>query len=286
MRLPLRALLLPLFALSLVTTACADEPAKPAKTEPAKTETVKPAKPAKKGDSTSDGQHSGGPKGWGSYRITDVKAEPALPRVLLMGDSVTNGYHSRVAKLLKGKANVDLFITGDNIGLPAYHEKVAKTLTHGTYAVIHFNESGLHAWVPGRVPEGQYGPLFAKAVGILHAGAPKARLIWASSTPVTVAGKPQIDPEVTKVVSGINAAARAVAEKEGMAIDDLFALMIDKPALGAGDRWHWNGKGQTVQAEAVTASILAELAKCEKSDAPATTPVTPVAPAAPAEKKL
>jgi lysophospholipase L1-like esterase len=268
-----RFLLVPLFALSLATTACADEPAKPVKTEA--------AKPAAKKEA-SDGQHSGGPRGWGSYRITDVKADPALPRVLLAGDSVANGYHSRVAKLLKGKANVDLFITGDHIGAPDYRKKLAKTLTHGTYAVIHYNESGLHAWVPGRIPEGQYGPLFAEAVGILRAGAPKARLIWASSTPVTVAGKPQIDPEVTKIVIGINAAARPVAEKEGMAIDDLYALMIDKPALGAGDRWHWNGKGQAVQADAVTASILAELAKCEKNDALA----TPAAkPEAPVEKK-
>jgi hypothetical protein len=266
MKIPFPELLLPLIALSLVTTACA--------AEPAKTESAKPAK-----KEAADGQHSGGPKGWGSYRITDDKAEPELPRVLLVGDSIAQGYHLAVAKRLKGKANLDLYITPDHIAVPAYRAKLAKTLTHGTYSVIHYNESGLHAWVKGSVPEGKYGPLFAEAVGVLREGAPKARLIWASSTPVTVAGKPtQLDPVVNKTVTDMNAAARAVAEKEGLSIDDLHALMSDKLALAKGDRWHWTPKGTDVQAEAVTASVLAELAKC-----------APAAPAAksevPVEKK-
>jgi hypothetical protein len=278
MRLPFRSLLLPLFALSLVTTACAVEPEKSAKTESAK-----PAKAAKK-DSTSDGQHSGGPRGWGCYRITDVKAEPALPRVLLIGDSVTNGYHGEVAKLLKGKVNLDLYITPLHIAAPDYRKKLEQALRHGTYAVIHFNESGLHAWTPGRVPEGQYGPFFAQAVGTLREGAPKARLIWASNTPVTVAGKPTVlDPVVNKTVSDFNVAARAVAEKEGLAIDDLYTLMSDKLNLAAGDRWHWSGKGTSVQAGAVVASLQVELAKGEAPAKPAATAST--TPAAPVEKK-
>jgi hypothetical protein len=211
-------------------------------------------------DLTSGGQHQGGPKGWGAHRITDT--DPALPRVLLVGDSIANGYHAEVANRLKGKANLDLYITGQHIAAPTYQADLAKALKNGPYDVIHFNESGLHAWVKGRVPEGRYGPLFGEAVAVLRAGSPKARLIWASNTPATVDKKPGVlDQELEKIITDMNTAARAVAEKEGLAIDDLHALMADKLNLAAGDRWHWNGKGTTAQAEAVTASVLGELAK-------------------------
>ncbi len=227
-------------------------------------ESGKAAAPAK---AANDGQHQGGQRGWGFHRITNATAQPALPRVLLVGDSIANGYHAQVAQKLKGKANVDLFITGSHIASPNYQGDLAKALKNGPYAAIHFNESGLHAWVPGRVPAGQYGPLFAQAVGVLRAGSPDAKLIWASNTPATVANKPGVlDQELEKTIAGMNKDARAVAEKEGMAIDDLHALMADKLGLATGDRWHWGAKGQAVQAETVAACVLAELAKC---DAPA-----------------
>jgi hypothetical protein len=228
------------------------------------------AETAKAPAKAADGQHQGGTRGWGFHRITNA---PDLPRVLLVGDSIANGYHAQVANLLKGKANVDLFITGQQIASPGYQGDLAKALKNGPYAVIHFNESGLHAWVPGRVPAGRYGPLFAEAIGVLRAGSPQAKLIWASNTPATVAGKPGVlDQELEKTITGMNTDARAVAEKEGMAIDDLHALMTDKLNLAAGDRWHWNGKGQGVLAEAVTASVLAELAKVAVPATPVTKP--------------
>lgn len=205
-----------------------------------------------------DGQHQGGRLDWGFHRITNT--DPALPRVLLVGDSIANGYHAQVARKLKGQANVDLYITGQHIASPNYQSDLAKALKNGPYAAIHFNESGLHAWTPGRVPAGQYGPLFAQAVGVLRAGSPQAQLIWGTNTPATVAGKPGVlDKELEKTITGMNNDARPAAEKAGMAIDDLHTLMLDKLNLAAGDRWHWNGKGQAVQAEAVAASVLKAL---------------------------
>jgi hypothetical protein len=207
----------------------------------------------------ADGQHQGGNRDWGFHRVTDA---PALPRVLLVGDSIANGYHAEVATRLKGKANVDLFITGKHIAAPGYREDLAKAVANGPYAAIHFNESGLHAWVKGRVPDGQYGPLFAQAVAVLRAGSPQAKLIWASNTPATIDRKPGVpDEELNRIIAAMNTDARAVAVREKMAINDLGALMADKLDLAQGDRWHWTAKGKTVQAEAVTAAILPELGK-------------------------
>lgn len=242
-------------------------------------------KATKTDDTTSDGQHQGGALFWGFHRITNA---PDLPRILLVGDSIANGYHAQVAKLLKGKANVDLFITGQHIASPNYQADLTKALTHGPYAVIHFNESGLHAWVPGRVPAGQYGPLFAQAVGVLRAGSPQAQLIWATNTPCTVANKPGVlDQALEKTITGMNNDARPEAEKAGMAIDDLHTLMADKLNLAAGDRWHWNGKGKAVQAEAVAACVLGALAAPAKADSTKEKPAAdkPNAPAPARENK-
>lgn len=251
MRSSVASLFIPLLALSIIPAALAAEPAKPVA-------------------GTSGGQNQGGSRFWGFHRVTDAVASPAMSRILLIGDSIANGYHKEVAKLLKDKANVDLYITPKNIGVQGYCEEMAIALKNGPYAVIHFNESGLHAWQKGRIAESYYGPLFTKAVATLRAGAPASRLIWATNTPATVGGKPGVlDQRLEEIITDMNKAARPIAEKEGMAIDDLHTLMSDKLNLARGDRWHWNAKGQTVQAGAVTASVLAAL---EKSTSPPAKP--------------
>ena len=191
---------------------------------------------------------------WKYKRVTET--DPKLPRVLLIGDSIANGYHQQVAAMLKGSANVDLWITPKHIANKDMIPHLEFILTHGHYDVIHFNESGLHAWQTNAIPEGQYGPLFAQYVKALKARANSAALIWASSTPVTVKGKPgELDAEVNATVVEHNLAARKVVEEQRIAVDDLYTLMLDKLNLARGDRWHWTPAGREIQANAVTAAI-------------------------------
>jgi hypothetical protein len=44
-------------------------------------------------------------------------ADPALPRVLLIGDSILSGYHGKAAELLRSKVNLDVWITPKHIGV-------------------------------------------------------------------------------------------------------------------------------------------------------------------------
>jgi hypothetical protein len=67
---------------------------------------------------------------------------PGLPRVLLIGDSISIGYTLPVRELLKGKANVHRIPQNGgatDVGL----EKMASWLGDGKWDVIHFN-FGLH----------------------------------------------------------------------------------------------------------------------------------------------
>ena len=79
---------------------------------------------------------------------------PGLPRVLLIGDSIVGGYRGVVIRELKGKANVDVWLTGAAESSPGLHDDLRKVLSQGPYAVVHFN-IGLHGWPKGRIPEGQ-----------------------------------------------------------------------------------------------------------------------------------
>lgn len=202
---------------------------------------------------------------WGYKRVSET--DPTLPRVLLVGDSIVGGYNGGVAALLAGKANVDYYMTGANLAVPGFNDQLEKVVTEHHYDVIHFNESGLHAWPAGRIPEGQYGPLMRGYLAMIRRVAPQARLIWASNTPVTVKGEPdKLDPDINPRVIALNEAVLPIMIENKVPVDDLYTLMLDKLSLGAGDQFHWTEAGRKVQAEAVAAAVLKALAPPAKPE--------------------
>jgi len=203
-----------------------------------------------------DGQPSMGPA-WGVRYATITDA--SRPRVLLVGDSIVNGYGAKVAELLKGKANVDIWITPSWLSSDL-NKQAQEVLQKAQYNVIHFNESGLHAWDTGRIPDGQYGPLMRKYLSVLNSADPGARLIWASTTPVTAAGKPgELDP-LDKLISDRNDICKSIMQEKGIPIDDLHGLMMDHLDWARGDRFHWVDKGYDLMANTVAHSITERLA--------------------------
>ena len=106
-----------------------------------------------------------------------------LPRVLLIGDSITNGYHGDVARLLKGKANVDMLATSASICDPSLIAQVKLAVGDYKHAVIHFN-NGLHGF---HLDDAQYAAGLKRLVETLKQLEPQAKLIWATSTPIVKA---------------------------------------------------------------------------------------------------
>src|SRR5262249_4795155 len=81
-------------------------------------------------------------KGKADPAFAPVKDDPALPRVLLIGDSISIGYTVPARKLLQGKANVHRI--PENGGPTSNGSaKLDKWLGDGKWDVIHFNW-GLH----------------------------------------------------------------------------------------------------------------------------------------------
>lgn len=190
-----------------------------------------------------------------------VKDDPKLPRVLLIGDSISIGYTVPTQKLLAGKANVHRIPEN---GGPTRNgvAKIDKWLGDGKWDVIHFNW-GLHdlkmdADGKHQVPLDEYEKNLRSLVKRLKAT--NARLIWASTTPVP-AGKlspPRKDSDVV----AYNAAAKKIMEENGVAIDDLYTFaqpMLDK--IQRPVNVHFTDKGSEALAGQVAASILQALGK-------------------------
>lgn len=201
------------------------------------------------------------PKGgsWSLRMATVVDA--SLPRILLIGDSITNGYLEPVRKALDGKANIDAWITPTSQGDKSLPATLAAILAQEKYAVIHFN-LGLHGWQKGRIPEGQFEPLTHQMVQALKKNAPQAKLIWATITPVTEKGMPEkLNAEIQPTIDQHNAMALKVMKEEGVEINDLAGLMLPNLKLAAGDMFHWKPEGRDLQVKQVSEVLLKSIAK-------------------------
>ncbi len=187
---------------------------------------------------------------WCNIWIPDANGTD-LPRVLLIGDSITQGYHGKVADALKGKVSVARLTTSKSIGDPVLLAEVALVLDQCRFDVVHFN-NGLHGW---GYSEEEYQRAFPELVATLRKHGPQAKLIWATITPMRQAGKLDVIAENTKRVQARNKIAEAIVAREGIAVDDLYDLVKDHPEYWSPDGVHFNAQGVVAQVEQVTKKI-------------------------------
>jgi len=200
--------------------------------------------------------HSDG-KGW---QLNQAKiVDPKLPRVLLIGDSILGGYMKQTIAALKGKAYVDAWTNPYNQSEHLNKKILPEILNHGPYDVIHFN-MGLHGWQEGRIKAGTFEPLTKGYVEVIKAKFPNAKIIWASSTPVTVKDKPtELDPEINPVIIEHNRMAAKIMAEMNVPVNDFYSLLVDKRNLARGDRFHWTAPAYQMLADMCIDSVLKAL---------------------------
>jgi lysophospholipase L1-like esterase len=185
----------------------------------------------------------------------DHADDPTIPRVLLIGDSISVGYTKTVIERLQGIAHVDRLANSKGINDPAHFKELGYMLSEYRYKAIHFN-NGLHGW---HIPDDVYAFGLRHMVQTLQHYGQGARLVWASSTPIAASGDPAaLDPDKNPQVIRRNDLASDIMQSYGIPINDLYTLMLDRPELRSRDSYHFNADGQAVQGEAV-ASILTKL---------------------------
>jgi acyl-CoA thioesterase-1 len=190
---------------------------------------------------------------------------PGLPRVLLIGDSISIGYTVRVREALRGKANVHR--VPDNCGATKKGvEQIDNWLGNGKWDVIHFN-FGLHdvrrldgdvVYVPASLYEENLRRL---AKRMKRTG---AKLVWATTTPAPPEPKPGQFRRVPRDVRTYNEIAGRIMTENGIASNDLYSAVAGQTAeLQPKGDVHFNSKGYDVLAGHVAKQIEALLPKTQ-----------------------
>ncbi|MDX1945321.1 MAG: SGNH/GDSL hydrolase family protein [Pirellulaceae bacterium] len=198
-------------------------------------------------------------------QIEDV---PGLPRVLILGDSISIGYTLAVREELKGKANVHRPAT--NCGPTTNGVKnIDAWLGAGKWDVIHFN-FGLHDLKyiddKGQLVEPAKGKPqvslddYQKNLETIVARLKKtgAKLIFCTTTPVPEGSNGRIKGDELQY----NKVAQVVMKNHGVAIDDLYAFALPKLAeIQLPKNVHFTAEGSKVLAKQVASSIAEALEK-------------------------
>lgn len=181
-----------------------------------------------------------------------VQDDPKLPRVLLIGDSVSRGYTQAVRKVMSGKANVHR--APANCGPTATGLKNMDVwLGDGKWDLIHFN-FGIH---DRNTPIPDYQQRLEQLIERLQKTG--AKLVWASSTPCpdTTDGKYKAAPILER-----NTAATETMKKHNIPVDDLFTAITPHLAtMQNPNDVHFNAKGYDFLGETVAKAIESALKK-------------------------
>lgn len=198
--------------------------------------------------------------------LVPVPEQPGLPRVLLIGDSISIGYTREVRELLKGVANVQR--PAENCGPTVWGlDRLDAWLGQGKWDVIHFN-FGLHD-LKYLDAEGKYitpGPgdrpvatpeQYAENLRALIKRLKKtgARLIFATTTPVPGESLGRVEESER----AYNTAALAVMQQTGVAVDDLWSYARAHPDLQLPHNVHFTPEGSTALAHEVATSVRQQL---------------------------
>ena len=192
-----------------------------------------------------------------------VADEPGLPRVLLIGDSISIGYTPAVRELLRGKVNLHRPHTNCGPTTRGVAE-IENWLGNGPWDVIHFNW-GLHdiAYMTAdgervdppqgqhQVPADQYEQNLNTLVQRLKQT--DAKLLWCATTPVPEGASFRKRGDEVEY----NAIAQKVMRAHGIPTNDLYAhalKRLDEIQLPA--NVHFSKRGSAILAESVARYIL------------------------------
>ena len=205
------------------------------------------------------GQEAGAAKPNPAY--VEVQDEPSLPRVLLIGDSISIGYTLPVRALLEGEANVHRILTNGGPSLNGL-QNLRDWLGTGKWDVIHFNW-GLHDLkiMPGgrrQAEIDEYETNLNELVKQLKATG--AKLIWASTTPVP---EGKLDPPRNPSdVPVYNAVAKKIMDLNGIPIDDLYSYVLPRESeIQLKENVHYTPAGYQALASQVAEALRGALPK-------------------------
>ncbi len=205
--------------------------------------------------------------------FAEVIEDPSLPRVLIIGDSISIGYTPALRELMKGEANIHRIPAN---GGPTTRgvANIDSWLRDGNWDVIHFNW-GLHDLVymdkdgkrteagvgQHQVPIEEYEENLRKLVKRLKQT--DAALIWRNTTPVPKDSRGRIEGEEKPY----NEVAAKIMAENGIPTDDHHTYVMQHMAeVQKPNDVHFTTEGSARLAELAAKAIRQELKKQDKQE--------------------
>lgn len=184
-----------------------------------------------------------------SYNAT----ETGKPRVLLIGDSICNGYNGKVREKLEGRVNVSFWASSKCVTDPDYFRELDFMLDAYPYDAVCFN-NGLHSLSTDRA---EWDAAYASAVDFIRAKLPETKLSLTLSTPLK-------DAKLTAISASLNETVTRLAAEKNLPVIDLFAAMdgLDREEYWS-DTYHFHAPAIDIQAKCITEHVLAQLGSAE-----------------------
>lgn len=163
--------------------------------------------------------------------------DPSLPRILVIGDSISMAYRGFITQHYKGRAYVDYWVGGSwfDPKSVAGEDSAAKrpwkgVLANGPYDVITWNAMTLHMWnmkMMQRCPEESLAPNMSEMVEFLQKTAPQSKIVWIRCTPARENqpdGTPTLKNAWSERIANYNAIVDGVMKKYGIPEVDLWDI--------------------------------------------------------------
>lgn len=171
-----------------------------------------------------------------------------LPRVLLIGDSITEGYQSKVRSRLDGSFLVDYIATSYAVDCPFYNNLIESFADDSKYDIIHFNH-GLHGMhMTTDVYEKAMDELTEKLCRFGKVIAVTSTKTYAPDTDTPTAHNPRVLER--------NEAVRRIAKKYALTVDELYTVSEGVSITDySKDGTHFADAGYEALSESVAASV-------------------------------
>lgn len=195
---------------------------------------------------------------WHDHTNLSEEEEKNSRRILFIGDSITHGSFPKCKDFLlkdydKFPLNLDYLITSKGIDNPDILREIDYMLGHCTYDLIHFN-NGLHGM---GLSNEDFDKYYEEVICHILEKYPPEKLTLMTVTPLTANG----DTTVFRndKVDARNITVRRVADKYGLAIDDLYSVVMGKSDIRAVDGYHYTTDGYILLGRAMADFIISKL---------------------------
>jgi hypothetical protein len=202
--------------------------------------------------------------------------DPSLPRVLVVGDSISMNYHNAAKSALEGVANYhrnegNSFSTVHGVSnmelwLGNYHERRLHwdviQFNHGLHDLKQSYDKNTDTFGEYAVSLEDYKRNLEKEIAIMQKTG--AKLIWCTTTPVPNSNKGQYARRKGAAQVFNQAALEVMRNHSEIQVNDLYHVVVDSPVF---DNWrkgndvHFLGTEQTMLGEAVADAVRAALEK-------------------------